>query len=1071
MKNPGLTIYRASAGSGKTYTLTMEYLQKVLKEEYNVNKFREILAVTFTNKATEEMKSRIVDTLNNIVSSPDFDVEMLCRELNIDKNTLQARAKKVQKAILHNYSSFSISTIDKFFQKIIHAFVREAGLHPGFRLELDHDRLLDEAVDRMLRSLQPHSPLYEHLSTLIDEQMERGRNWDISPLIKQKGGEVFNEKFGAFEVDFHTKIRDNEFITRFAAEMEAIINSFDTQMAACGKKAVELIAANGLTKSNFYYGKGGAVNYFYKIANSKYDAGNYIPMSRVRDMLEIENPLEWFDRKKKPHDSLIPLAEELSGLLKKAVELHDSEFTRYCTAHCIKDGLKALRFLAAIETGVLDVAETENLMPIGKTTGLLGKLVSESEAPFIYERIGGRYSIFMIDEFQDTSAAQWQNFRPLLHNSLAENQPSLVVGDVKQSIYRWRNGDWRILANQIFTDFARFNIAEKHLDANWRSCPNVVHFNNALFDRLPQYLAKKSAEQNRDTCDYSIISAAYANASQRVAPKNANRSGYVSLSVISRHERVEARQHVLDQLPKLMIDLQERGFRASDIAIVVRTAADGMAVGEKMLEYKRQSGDTNHCFDIVSQDSLFIDSSPSVRFLVALLRAAINPNDEINNAFINRFRHANDAGFLWNTAKNLDAATAKFITGLVSLSLPEIFEQAVNFFELGNNPVDIPYIQELHNQVLNFANSEISDISAFLNHWDETGSKIKLSAGQAPDAINIVTIHKSKGLEYPVVVVPFCSWDLRPRSDTVWVTPTEAPFNQLEHMPVSCGEKMRLSLFSDDYYNEQLQTLIDNLNLLYVAFTRAEEELHVMLPHAQTASKNAELSNAATLIARFMTDNMDFMEDKLRVEKLDTGDTIYMVGEKTENRNIAPKVFDGLILSQYAASPLAKKLKMKYESENYFPDPQSSIQSRNYGKLMHLVFSMISSVNDLPAALAAIEADGLIDQSRLAELEERIKKALAFAGDWFAPDSGYSVIAERFLILPAALSLGVSRKPDRIMCSDNETIVIDYKFGSHKRPAYVEQVQNYIRILEEMHYPNVKGYLWYVDLFEKVVIQ
>ncbi|MDR2425471.1 MAG: UvrD-helicase domain-containing protein [Prevotellaceae bacterium] len=1073
----GLTVYRASAGSGKTYTLTMEYIRKVLGEEYNINRFREILAVTFTNKATEEMKSRIVDTLNNIVSNPDFDVEMLCNELNINKNTLQNRAAKVQKAILHNYSSFSISTIDRFFQKIIHAFVREAGLHPGFRIELDHDRLLDEAVDRLIRSLQPHSPLYDYLLSIIDEQMERGRNWDVRHVIKKKGSAVFKEKFGAFDSDFHAKIRDNEFMTRFANEMDAIINSFDTQMAEAGACAIELIANNGLTMENFAYKKNGAANYFHKIIGAKYEIGNYEPGKRVLDLLEADDPMKWFPKQtgNAQQTNLFELGAALSQLLSRCLALYNDKFAHYCTALCIKDALKSLRFLAVIETALLDVAKTENLMTLGKTTGLLGKLINENDAPFIYERIGGRYSIFMIDEFQDTSEAQWRNFRPLLSNSLAENHPSLVVGDVKQSIYRWRSGDWRILASQIFKDFNHFDIHEKNLDTNWRSCANIIEFNNAIFSQLPHYIEQKYATATFSPQSDVAISAAYTGVDQRVAPKNKNRTGYVSLSVISRSERGEARNSVLENLPKLLADLQDRGFAAGEIAIVVRTAADGMAVAGKMLEHKRNSGDTVHCFDVVSSDSLNIISSPSVRFLIAILRATISPKDEINNAVINRFRHLHGANCLWNKSKYLDNETETFINKLVSLSLLEIIEQAINFFELGNIPAEIPYIQELHSAVLKFANSEISDVSAFLDHWDENGEKIRLSGGQMPDSINIVTIHSSKGLEYPVVIIPFCNWNILPHTgETVWVEPSVAPFNQIAQIPIPFGEMMRNSLFVSNYNMETMQTLIDNLNLLYVAFTRAEEELHIMLPLSETTSSaskgsDTKLGNAAKTITDFLHDNQDFMKGKIQRETLDD-DEIYSVGEKTQYRNARTKTSNGLILSQYPSLPFAKKLKLKYNSENYFPDAQNAIQSRNYGNLMHRIFSMIASVDDLPAALSDIEAEGLIDKSRLPELKAKVEKALDYAGEWFTLNSGYRIITERFLILPAALNLGVSRKPDRIMCSASETIVIDYKFGVHKRKSYIEQIQNYIRILEAMNYPNVKGYLWYVDLFEKEMI-
>jgi ATP-dependent exoDNAse (exonuclease V) beta subunit len=1075
-KRNALTVYRASAGSGKTYTLTLEYLKQALSDGYNANKFRTILAVTFTNKATDEMKIRIITTLNNIVNDRDNTVrDSLCRELNIDKYTLKDRAKRVQQAILHNYSNFSISTIDKFFQKIIHTFVREAGLHPGFRLELDYDRLMDEAVDRMMLNLHTKEFLYAQMSNIIDEQMEKGRTWDIRKILKDKGDEVLKEQFRALGYHFRSKINDTEFIGKFDAEIAKIISDFENTLASLARTAISIIDSYDLQKSNFYYGKNGPVNYFYKLQKGNYE----IPGKWVYRILENNDDDAWCGGNVSEivKNEIQQISGTLSLLLEKAVKFYEEKHRQYFTAVCIRKAMGHLKFFAEIEANIREIANDENLMPISETTHLLSQLINESDSPFIYEMTGSRYDVFMIDEFQDTSEAQWQNFKPLLKNSLAEGKDSLVVGDVKQSIYRWRNGDWRILANKIFNEFGNFAINEKNLDTNWRSFPNIVEFNNALFSALPAYIEKKFAEDLElpdAGFEMDMLSSAYKNAGQKVAETNRNKSGYVSISLL-RDENgqdiaIKATGKILKQLPELIAGIQDRGYKAKDIAILVRKTSEGQTISDCLLNHKRTSGDDKHCFDIVSKDALFLKNSATVEFVISLLRTVVNPDDKINNASINHFLNRNNPEFKWNGSGVLDDDVKEKLSGLSSLSLPEVFERLTRVFGLGGNPVDLPYIQELHDMLISFSNNEISDIPSFIEHWNNQSNKKSLSEGQTPDAINITTIHRAKGLEYPVIILPFCNWDMKPSfRDTIWAAPANEPFNQLPYVLLNYGKAMQNSYFDKEYYYETIQSLIDNLNLMYVAFTRAKEELHIMLPLPQLSkSQNTDSDNirkASSVLSTFLKSNPNFMLGKLKIKRLTGDDFHYVLGEEQHCReNKENEKFTGIFVTNYSSSAFDKKLRLKYESEDYFSEQGAPLQSKNYGILMHKAFSFIRSAKDAPAAIERIEKDGLIKREHVPELKARVEKALRFAEKWFADDNGYEIITEKVLLLPASMDKGASRRPDRIMSSKNETVIIDYKFGVLKKDSYKTQVKNYIQLLETMKYPNVKGYVWYVDM-------
>ena len=1073
VNNGGLTVYRASAGSGKTYTLTREYLKQALAGN-SAGAFRSVLAVTFTNKATEEMKSRIVGMLNGVATGDSNSEGMaadLLAELNIGMPALRKRAESVRTAVLHDYSRFSISTIDKFFQKVLHAFVREAGLRPGFRLELDSERLLDEAVDRIMLNLHNKVALYQWFSELIDERMERGSAWDVRDMLKTRGKTVFSETFRSFDGDFYRKIGDADFMNTYTAKLEKIRLDFETGMKNAGMEAVAAIEAANLTKSDFY--KGITANYFYNIAYKD----EYEPTASI---LEIK---QWHATKASA--STVQAVDGVRGTLDalrfKALDLYERDYAAYCTALCVLKTVKTLSFLSEIENNVRELAMDNNLMPISETVHLLEKLIDGNETPFIYERIGNRYSSFMIDEFQDTSHGQWNNFKPLINNSLAENKFSMLVGDVKQAIYRWRNGDWGILAD-VENDFHSFGVTDKHLDTNYRSGGQIIEFNNMLFDGLPEWVEREfnGSPENSDF-QSNILSRAYERAAQKIRSDRRGK-GYVRLTCVFGDGESDAGQKITGALPQLVAEIQDRGYRAGDIAVLVRNSSDGRDVSRCLLEHKQSADDTVHNFNIVSQDSLYVGASESVRLIVALLRATVNPDDEINNAFINRalskksssksgvpanLAEKPDAAFNWRESKTLSDGIKAALSSLASLSLPEVFEELIVKFDLGDDAGEISFIQEFHDEIVNFSYNKLSDISAFLDYWDsEKSASLKLSTDKMPDAVSIITIHKSKGLEFPIVIIPYCDWDMKPRvRSTVWVKPETEPFSELPHLPVEYVKTMRSSHFAKEYFHETLQSLVDNLNLMYVAFTRACEELHVMLPLPEpkigkkTSKPVDKLKNAATVLFEFLKDEELFHD----------GVFTYVSGEKRNSeRKLSSALRHEISIKNYPASNFRKQLRIKYESDDYFSLSSSTQQRRNYGNMMHRVFASLKTVDDVPQAIASLVDEGVIAGSDVAELKSRIDRAMLnpHAAGWFA--AGQDVETERFLLLPESTPEGESRRPDRVIARPHETLVIDYKFGQTEKKTYDAQVNNYMQLLKSMGYPDVQGYIWYVDR-DKVV--
>ncbi|MDR1055952.1 MAG: UvrD-helicase domain-containing protein [Prevotellaceae bacterium] len=1071
-----LTVYKASAGSGKTHTLAREYLKQALNDARNPYLFRSILAVTFTNKATEEMKSRIIRTLNDLALGNNGNLSADIQDgLNIDPYELHERAKKVRSAILHNYSLFSVSTIDAFFQKILHAFVREVGLRPGFNLELDTNRLLEEAIENLLKSTSNDKSLRKWLFTLIENRIEERSSWDIRPILMNLGNTVFNEQFRRFDNSFHSKISDKGFMESYAKNLYKVISTFEKMMYELGVSALGIIKEAGLEVSDFKQGARSFANFFIKITKRNFESPNTY-------VLDAINGIEgWLTKTTKKHSEIESIYLDLSPILKQSVEYMQENALQYFTAREIARKFRELGVLANIDKIIKDIAGEENLMTISDSAHLLGTLINDSDTPFVYERTGNRYKSFMIDEFQDTSDTQWKNFRPLLHDSLAENQFSMVVGDVKQSIYRWRNGDWRILAYRLEKDFSRFGLNEEHLSINWRSKPIIIEFNNSLFqlfsDHMQTRFNKTMVENTNGLSPEEVISLgtiikkAYTDIVQQPSLKTNAGEGYVCIDVVHGEEEQSATDKVLEKLPLLVADLQDRGYAPSDIAILVRRRKEGQQVANCLLSYKKTSGDTKHCFDVISQDSLFIANSLSVQIIIAAMRMAINPKDPVNTAFLQYqliLHNSDNPSAHTIFIENLPEEEWVFIRHLSNLSLNQAFESLVRHYKLNDNTDELPFLQELHDIVLTFSNRKLSDISSFIEWWDDKGITSTLSPGENQQAINILTIHKSKGLQFPVIIMPLTNWAFEPKLDTtIWVSPQHDPFNALPHVPVAYGKSLQNTEFNPAYLKEKAQSYIDNINLLYVAFTRAESELYIYIPHAKKETKFT-LSLVLPIFLKMYTGiNNPFEFGKLQGSSQDDGSYIEF-GTKQAYQS-QKKSYKGFHLDIYPSSIFKGKLRLHYDSDEYFStEPRTPIQRRNYGILMHRIFAKINILDDCTAAINSLFEEGLIDNKDKVILSLKVEQALQYpvVRQWF--DGSWDIKSETGLLIPATGNKTfLTQRPDRVMTRNGETLVIDYKFGLIKEKRYSKQLTNYVNLLNQMGYTNVKAYIWYVDL-EKV---
>jgi ATP-dependent exoDNAse (exonuclease V) beta subunit len=667
----------------------------------------------------------------------------------------------------------------------------------------------------------------------------------------------------------------------------------------------------------------------------------------------------------------------------------------------------------------------ENVMTIGDSLLLLFKLVSGHDTPFIYEKTGAALRSFMLDEFQDTSGMQWNSLKPLLENGLAEGGNALVVGDVKQSIYRWRNGDWRILAGGLDRDLATFGVTRRVLDTNWRSAKTIVDTNNALFGKLPQLLRQQLATAF-DAAGFTseqlsrAITEAYENATQHAARNDTE--GYVHIDILDHKQEIPAPEQALQKTRDLVLELQSRGYKLSDIGILVRKNTEGQDVANALLE----SG-----VPVVSQDSLFLAHSPAVQFITGLLHQAIYPDDSINRKCIENF--------MAKRGMPLPSGFDTWLAGLIRQPLTEVVETLIERFKLDELKDEMPFVQELHDLMLHYGNRETGDIYSFMAWWAEKSEKQTLAMAGEQDAVRILTIHKSKGLQFRVVIIPFCAWPMEPKTNTLlWVKAEEAPFNSLPYLPLKYTKTLANTHFRSDYFTETTQAYIDNLNLLYVALTRAEEELHVF------AFKPGNRYSVA-----------DLLQEGMGGDSFEAGCKRPSVAAKRAEKGKT------ITLQGYPSLPYINHLRLKYGEARH--DEESSTHMRDYGILMHRVFSEMKTAAGLDKAIQSLVLQGFIpDDERKGDLRQKMEDALKHpdAAAWF--DGSWDVRTEADILLPGTGSVQQLR-PDRVMIKDDRVVVVDYKFGEHEQTAYEEQMKKYIGCLQGIGYRHVEGYLWYVS--------
>ncbi|MFI3331089.1 MAG: UvrD-helicase domain-containing protein [Rikenellaceae bacterium] len=1021
-------ILKASAGSGKTFTLAYEYIKSVISEP---SLYKEVLAVTFTNKATEEMKRRILMELYLLSKAKDSKyMPLLIKDTGFSTAKIQSQAVIAQSFILHNYSRFAVLTIDKFFQRIIRSFIKELGMDLNFNIELKTDTILDNSVDSLLDTIVHDKELRGWITDFVGEKINAGKSWDLKKSLISLGKEIFND-------DFKNSPLSMGELEDFVGSIISKVSQVEQQLKSLAQRIKDLMDENNLTVDDFSGKSTGIMGYVSKVLKS----GFVEPSKTALNILGGTS--KWFTGK--THPVIEPLCGELTDILGDICDTYNDNKYLYFSSLLLKKNYRNFALLGKLSEHIKSIYANENILHISETNKILAELISGDDTPFIFEKVGNVFSEFMIDEFQDTSTKQWENFKPLLDNALSakEKDAVLLVGDVKQSIYRFRGGDWSILNNKVEKEFS--NSTTSSLQTNYRSLKNVVDFNNNFIgkvvelcnDDLNEMIGNKLPASSQD-----MLKNAYTDHAQKTFSDE--KKGYVNIT-FNEVQDPESKPLVIERIEQL----QERGYEPGDIAILVRTGNESKALASMLLQYKGEHPNSKYCYDVVTAEALQIGKSAQVNFIISFLKFSIDEKNLVERAIINKYL-GRDFGAEFATEEQ------DLLKKLKTLSPLEAFEEIIGYYNIGNESKELAYVQALHNQILSYCSSNVCDSLSFLDYWQKHGREQSINIPASRSAITIISIHKSKGLEFKTVIMPFCNWGMTPLSQSI----TWCDYEDHEDMgkfPISWENKMEQSHFSKDFLDEKLLSYIDNINLLYVALTRAECELHIIVPGK--AAKN-QIDELVVRVLQGQDTRVKLDEIELNYSEKEPGFRVYEYGEPTfaHRQKASPR----LVASTYASRKFNARENLRVNSQiKEEEDEKQVFAPRNYGILMHRIFENSSTSVEVLASVEQLRKDAIINEDESENLKKIIENSFKnpLIKEWFCTP-WQQIKNENQIILPSTAKI---KRPDRVMINQDRAVVVDYKFGLNESNSHKKQVREYVKILESMGYKSVEGYVWYVS--------
>ncbi len=983
------------------------------------------------------MKDRIMLYLDEFARGKENELaEELRKELALPLSEFKERSLEVQSAILHDYSKFSISTIDAFFQKVIRSFTYEAGIAGDYRLEVDHKPIVEEVIANLIDELGTNKQLTDWVVELALQNLAEDKPWDMRQGLMEFSSELFRDEFKEVEAEINS-LSEKNFMNRVKKLLSGKKYEFINGLRARAGAILNDIHSHQFSAEDFSYQYSGIYGFIEKLA--RLDAVSFEVGARVESALSSDT---WTKKTHPQRGQISKLAE--ATWIPQLKEILDFKEKYYEGARSAEEALKnfySFGLITDISRKLIEYKKENNLMLLSDAPQFLNKIINDSDTPFIYEKVGSYYRNFLIDEFQDTSGMQWRNFLPLLVNNLDSGYQSLVVGDVKQSIYRWRGGDKNLLQREVSIAIGEERINTELLNKNFRSASEIVKFHNLLFNSASEIVSQETGTK--------VSGEEYKDVEQEIIK---DLKGFVHARFF---EDKDWKDDALAHAAKYVEDLQQQGVAPHEIAFLVRKKEEGKQIISYLLDRRdSEHAVSNVVYDIVSSESLLIGGAAVVNFLVAALKYLHQPDDDIARAQLAfeqaRFHKSespwSDVFVVSNQTvfeQTLPPEFAERKVQLRKLPLFELVETLIAIFKVQSTD-ELPYLLGFQDAVLEFVNRERNDLGAFLEWWTEQKEEKSIIAPSGSGAMQLMTIHKAKGLQFKYVIIPFCNWNLdHDKYPNLWVKADQSFFKDIGYVPVRYSSKLRETFFADAYEQERSAIYLDNLNLLYVAFTRPEVGLIFFAPSRTKKDSSAQLVYDA-IISSSLNEQWNAAAQTWR-----SGDMEVVVEPGQVEKPSS-------VLTHYPVSDWREKLVVK---KSLWAEAKIDEEARSkilQGIYIHAALSRVKYASDFPQALQYLVDTGTIASDEVQGLEKAFDTWMqnAMVADWFSPR--WQVQNESVVLL----ANGDSVRIDRILIDGKMARVIDFKTGKPKKEDQT-QVIHYCEVLRQMGF-EAEGYLLYL---------
>lgn len=1058
--NSRLVIYKASAGSGKTFTLAANYISHLL---VNPEAYRHLLAVTFTNKATGEMKERILSQLYGIsqkleksegylakaqelLSEAGFKEDVSHQPLT--EKTLRNNAGKALTSILHNYSAFRIETIDSFMLSILRGLAKELELGQGMEIELDTKRVDRKGVHDFIEGLQLDSKEMNAVIDYIKESIDNDKQWNVTKNLTKFAEKLHQEAYLRYASDLDKLLeKEPDTFARLRNSLNKREKRAQDDAMTVAKRFFDLCHCLEANIEDFNGKSNSPYNTFEKIINGEKLKDIDISDSKKK---YATGEKTWGNRKSRKCRAIDEQGDMLSDMLRALINIQKEENT----ITLVRKNLYQLQLMSNIDAKIRETCRRENRFLLADTCQMLKKMASEQgDTAFIYEKTGTEIDHILIDEFQDTSGMQWENFCPLLKENASRGKQGLIVGDVKQAIYRWRDSNADIMAHKVDEDM---QMAEPHtetLKVNRRSRRGIVEFNNQFFPKLVTALSL--IDKNFEVSNYADVKQEWL---------SENDGGSVRI--------VENSETIPEAVAQQVKELLDKGQKPTDIAILTRGNKE---IGTLAAWFEAHpEAFAPHEVRLVSGEAFKLESSDAVRMLVGAMRWVKDEKDIVSLAQV---------AIAWHRFVEKDGLAVSdilamkerhyglpddFVTqhaSLGELPLSALIYALFDVLEMEKMEGQAAWMQSFFDLVQHYASEKGGTLSEFLKEWDDTLCEKTIPSGEA-DGIACMTIHKAKGLEWDSVIVLGTNWNFENKltPPILWLKTDGTDYEDLPLLPISRVKDMQESDFAKQYDEETRKIWMDNLNLLYVAFTRPKSNL-VIIKEAKKDSTQASISTIADFIDLGLTSQETEEEESPEAGEEESPEA----GEPTSSQSSDQPEKPNPLLPHsetvevgFHAAPVKLPFRQSNSSRTYInrgdDSPMSEFIER--GNLLHEVFAHIGKTEDAQQAIEELFTQGIIDAEEREEIAHIVDEALRQpeVSEWF---SGRYELFNECTILTMEEGIVVQKRPDRVMRSADKTIVVDFKFGEpvgkHKR-----QVGAYMSLLRQMGFENVEGYLWYV---------